>query len=262
MKIVNQLLVVKQQGGGGVDNPLIATTETEMTNYLNDTTKVGMFVKYTGPQTTNYFHNGIYQITTENNVAVFSYYTKIEPYQQLIFNFSNSTLTAESVTLIPIDYEGTGDYNITDICYNLFRGAPSRNNPDGLRLTENIKTITVPEKTTIIEGSAFYNCYGLTSISLPSSLTFIGGRAFGNCRGLTEITIPVNVTEIGDGAFQLDSAQNNVVYHVKPIQPPTVGVEVFRNDLADIKIYVPKGSLQEYKTATNWAEYAPMIYAE
>lgn len=71
MKIVNQLLVVKQQGGGGVDNPLIATTETEMTNYLNDTTKVGMFVKYTGPQTTNYFHNGIYQITTENNVAVF-----------------------------------------------------------------------------------------------------------------------------------------------------------------------------------------------
>ena len=72
MKIVNQLLVVKQQGGGSADNPLIATTETEMTNYLNDTTKVGMFVKYTGPQTTNYFHNGIYQITTENNVAVFS----------------------------------------------------------------------------------------------------------------------------------------------------------------------------------------------
>lgn len=260
MKIVNQLLVVKQQGGGGADNPLIATTETEMTNYLNDTTKVGMFVKYTGPQTTNYFHNGIYQITTENNVAVFSYYTKIEPNQQLIFNFSNSTLTAESVTLIPIDYEGTGDYNITDICRNLFHGGKSG---DLIPLTDKIKTITVPEKTTIIEGVAFYNCYGLTSISLPNSLTFIGGRAFGNCRGLTEITIPVNVTEIGDGAFQLDSApKNNVVYHVKPIKPPTLGVEVFRNDFADIKIYVPKDSLEEYKTATNWAEYATMIYAE
>ena len=97
---------------------------------------------------------------------------------------------------------------------------------------------------------------------MPSTLTFIGSRAFGNCRGLTEITIPVNVTEIGDGAFQLDSAQNNVVYHVKPIQPPTLGVEVFRNDLADIKIYVPKYSLEAYKTATNWAEYATMIYAE
>lgn len=97
---------------------------------------------------------------------------------------------------------------------------------------------------------------------MPSSLTFIGGRAFGNCRGLTEITIPVNVAEIDDGAFQLDSVQNNVVYHVKPIQPPTLGVEVFRNDFADIKIYVPKGSLQAYKTATNWAEYATMIYAE
>ena len=259
MKIVNQLLVVKQQGGGGVDNPLIATTETEMTNYLNDTTKVGMFVKYTGPQTTNYFHNGIYQITTENNVAVFSYYTKIEPHQQLIFNFSNSTLTAESVTLIPIDYEDTGDYCITEICRNLFHGGKSG---DLIPLTDNIKTITVPEKTTVLEDVAFYNCYGLTSISLPSSLTFIGGRAFGNCRGLTEITIPVNVTEIGDGAFQLGSAQNNVVYHVKPIQPPILGVEVFRNDLADIKIYVPKGSLEAYKTSTNWAEYATMIYAE
>lgn len=259
MKIVNQLLVVKQQGGGGVDNPLIATTETEMTNYLNDTTKVGMFVEYTGPQTTNYFHNGIYQITTENNVAVFSYYTKIEPYQQLIFNFSNSTLTAESVTLIPIDYEGTGDYNITDICRNLFHGGKSG---DSITLTDNIKTITVPEKTTIIEAVAFYNCYGLTSISLPSTLTFIGSKAFGNCRGLTEITIPINVTEIDYGAFQLDSEQTNVVYHVKPIQPPILGGEVFRNDLASIKIYVPKDSLEAYKTATNWAEYATMIYAE
>ena len=259
MKIVNQLLVVKQQGGGSADNPLIATTETEMTNYLNDTTKVGMFVEYTGPQTTNYFHNGIYQITTENNVAVFSYYTKIEPYQQLIFNFSNSTLTAESVTLIPIDYEGTGDYCITEICYNLFHGGKSG---DLIPLTDRIKTITVPEKTTIIEDVAFYNCYGLTSISLPSSLTYIGSKAFGNCRGLTEITIPVNVTEIDYGAFQLDSEQNNVVYHVKPIQPPILGGEVFRNDFADIKIYVPKDSLEAYKTATNWAEYATMIYAE
>lgn len=48
----------------------------------------------------------------------------------------------------------------------------------------------------------------------------------------------------------------------KPIQPPILGVEVFRNDLASIKIYIPKNSLQAYKTATNWSEYATMIYAE
>ena len=34
------------------------------------------------------------------------------------------------------------------------------------------------------------------------------------------------------------------------------------NVFADIKIYVPKDSLEAYKTATNWAEYATMIYAE
>ena len=52
-----------------------------------------------------------------------------------------------------------------------------------------------------IGGSAFSNCYSLTSITLPSGMTSIGGNAFFNCRSLTSITLPSGVTSIGDSAF-------------------------------------------------------------
>ena len=48
-------------------------------------------------------------------------------------------------------------------------------------------------RVTGIDGSAFYNCTGLTSISLGNNITNIGGSAFSGCTGLTSITIPNNV---------------------------------------------------------------------
>ena len=52
-----------------------------------------------------------------------------------------------------------------------------------------------------IGGSAFSNCYSLTSITLPSGMTRISNNAFFNCRSLTSITLPSGVTSIGDSAF-------------------------------------------------------------
>ena len=52
-----------------------------------------------------------------------------------------------------------------------------------------------------IGGSAFSNCYSLTSITLPSGMTRISNDTFFNCRSLTSITLPSGVTSIGDSAF-------------------------------------------------------------
>ena len=44
---------------------------------------------------------------------------------------------------------------------------------------------------------------------------------------------------------------------MKPVTPPTLGTSVFSFKAnADVKIFVPQGSLNAYKNATNWSAYA------
>jgi hypothetical protein len=62
-------------------------------------------------------------------------------------------------------------------------------------------TFTIPDGVTMIEGSAFSRCTGLTSITIPSSVTSIGSDAFYNCTSLVSVTIPNSVTSIGWGTF-------------------------------------------------------------
>jgi hypothetical protein len=42
---------------------------------------------------------------------------------------------------------------------------------------------------TSIGGSAFWECFGLTSITIPNSVTSIGDSAFYGCTGLTSIVV-------------------------------------------------------------------------
>jgi hypothetical protein len=60
---------------------------------------------------------------------------------------------------------------------------------------------TIPDITTNIGSSAFYNCTKLTSVTIPNSVATIGGSAFYNCTGLTNAAIGTGVTNIGNSAF-------------------------------------------------------------
>ncbi len=62
-------------------------------------------------------------------------------------------------------------------------------------------SIVLKDGTLGISGSAFSDCYGLTSIEIPDSVTSIDYEAFSGCPGLTSIEIPDSVTSIGDSAF-------------------------------------------------------------
>ena len=125
----------------------------------------------------------------------------------------------------------------------------------------SLTSITIPGSVTSIGGYAFGSCYLLTSITIPYSVTSIEIEAFYSCYSLTSFTIPDSVTSIGNHAF--GSCYGMVEYHLKSTTPPTLSnIDAFDGIPSDCIIYVPQGSLNAYKTATNWSTYASKMQEE
>ena len=123
---------------------------------------------------------------------------------------------------------------------------------------ESLTSVTIPDSVTTIGEDAFYECTSLTSVTIPDSVTTIGEVAFYFCESLTSVTIPDSVTTIGSSAFYDCTSLTSVYCEVTT--PPTLGGSyVFDNNASGRKIYVPVESVEAYKSATNWSEYAANI---
>ena len=121
---------------------------------------------------------------------------------------------------------------------------------------EEITTVVIGSGVTSIGNYAFFCCSGLTSVTIPASVTSIGECAFGGS-GLTCVTIPASVTSIGESAFFFCGQLTSVL--VNATTPPTLGEYAFEenydddNNAKDRKIYVPKASVESYKS--DWSAY-------
>ena len=117
---------------------------------------------------------------------------------------------------------------------------------------------TIPDSVTTLGGYAFDWCTSLTSVNIPDSVTTIGGYAFYYCTSLTSVNIGDSVTSIGYWALYECETLKNV--YCKATTPPALGgASVFDYNGYGRKIYVPAGSVEAYRSATYWSEYASAI---
>lgn len=98
--------------------------------------------------------------------------------------------------------------------------------------------------------------HGLTSYTIPDNVTTIGNWAFSYCKSLESVTIPKNVASIESGAFSHGS-RNGLTLYCKPTTPPKLVSDFFSTYIA--KIHVPQASVEAYKSADGWSEYANRI---
>ena len=135
--------------------------------------------------------------------------------------------------------------SVTTIGVNAFYGCSS------------LTSVTIPDSVTTIGNSAFNYCYSLTSVTIGDSVTTIGEYAFFCCSSLTSVTIPNSVTTIGYCAFSYCSSLTSV--YCKATTPPAGGLYMFECNASDRKIYVPMESVEAYKSASYWSNYASYI---
>ena len=117
--------------------------------------------------------------------------------------------------------------------------------------------VSIPSGIKNISAYAFCNCSSLTSVTIPNSVTTIVTGAFYYCSSLTSITIPDSVTTIGSWAFYCCLDLTTV--YCKATTPPTGGNGMFISNAADRKIFVPAESVDAYKSAYGWKNYASTI---
>ena len=143
----------------------------------------------------------------------------------------------------------------------------------------SLTSITIPNSVTTIGDYAFYDCSSLTSVTIPNSARRLGEGAFSGCSGLTSVTIGNSVSSIGKKAFSHCSSLTSVVISssvtiieylafeycsnltsviclAKDAPEIRIGSDVFyRTPLTTVTLYVPKASLNSYKTAYEWKRF-------
>ena len=108
----------------------------------------------------------------------------------------------------------------------------------------------------IIGDNAYNGCTSLHSIVRSDYVKTIGTNAFKDT-AISDIYLSETLTSIGDGAFS--GCRNLLQIFMLGKTPPTLGNAVFDGDNMLTAINVPAESVDAYKAADGWKDYASII---
>ena len=118
------------------------------------------------------------------------------------------------------------------------------------------ETYTIPAGVSSIGTWSFMTCDNLREIIIPHYVTKVESGAIQNLPNLLSIHISSGITEIGSNAFNYDTSLSSIT--IEATTPPKLGGGAF-DQTNDCPIYVPAQSVNTYKTAAVWNNYADRI---
>ncbi len=124
----------------------------------------------------------------------------------------------------------------------------------------SLKKVILPPNLVEMTSTCFFGCASLTYVSdIPDSCSSIysqyAGDVFRNCASLPSLTVGRGITRIG--SYFVAGCTSMHSFYIKATTPPILDKDAFRDN--PCTIYVPRGSGNAYKTATNWSQYASKI---
>lgn len=127
---------------------------------------------------------------------------------------------------------------------------------------DSLASVSMQNEITTIEEQAFNGCTVLETINLSNNLSIIGDSVFANCPELKTITLPNSLTNLGSSAFYNCHKFNFLICNaiIPPLIPENSSPMFYLSD-ALVNIYVPAESVDAYKTAEGWSDYAEFITA-
>lgn len=167
----------------------------------------------------------------------------------------------------------------------LLTGCQSSVIPDGVTRIEEwafansgIKSVVIPNSVKTIGRNAFLACRELTDVKLPDELIRIEYETFCLCSKLKKITIPNTVTFIDNSAFWGCSSLTKIVLpseltlmmeqvffssgittlQIDAEHAPILMGAIF-DDPGKVKVVVPVGCVDEYKSATYWKDFGSIV---
>ncbi len=177
-------------------------------------------------------------------------------------------------TLVHMSSHVSGDYVLPDNVKHIGKNSIS--------YVQNVITLTLPESVESCDErptigtniKAFYGkfatadnralikddillavaLYDLTEYSVPEGISKIREYTFSYVYGLHTITLPSTITTIDYNAFL--RCYNLTTLYCKAVTPPTLGDGAFDEISNLTTIYVPIGSINAYKEADGWKEFA------
>ena len=114
-------------------------------------------------------------------------------------------------------------------------------------------TLYLPPKMTLIESGCIESCPNFSDVNIPEGVAYIGYCAFEFLHKPTELELPSTVTEIESGAFRNLFRLTSMT--VKASYPPYIWDDTFERVNRDIPVYIPKGTIEEYRNAEYWSEF-------
>ena len=160
---------------------------------------------------------------------------------------------------IPNSITSIGEYAFAD-CYSLKNiSIPNSITSIGEYVfagCNNLKSITITSSVTSIKGYSLQRCYALQNVSIPNSLTSIPNSLFSACYSLKNVSIPNSITSMGSNVFNSIKALTlDLSEQTKVI---TLTSSIGLNNIHS-KILVPSSLLDQYKSDSNWSQYASIM---